>query len=69
MTELLIFTGVMAGFAIYDVQKMREKKLKREIVVYFVICAAALTLAVIFIPGLQSRSIMSYLLQLLGIKA
>ncbi|NLB30013.1 MAG: hypothetical protein GX823_07365 [Clostridiales bacterium] len=68
MNELLLFAGVMAFSAVFDIREMHKKKLVREIVVYCALCLAALALAVIYFPGFGQRSLMSYALELFGIK-
>lgn len=68
MTDLLIFIVIMTISAILDMRQMRKNKLVREPIIYFALCACALLIAVVYFPELGKRSIMSYLLELIGEK-
>lgn len=68
MTELMIFAAAMAGFAIYDLRKMLRERLTREPAVYCAVCLLALAVAIFYFPALSRRSIIGFLLRLVGMR-
>lgn len=66
MIRLSVFILALAAFAVADLRAMYRDGARRDMLVYAILCAAVIAAAAIYFPSIHRRSVMHYLLILIG---